>query len=176
MIDDLDTYAAYGNDSAVQSFDTTVSDGQLNVEFLKTATNNPHLSAIEIIAAGGQGPVVSIGAPSPADVQETGDGGTSTSLVFPVTFAGTPENDVTVEYSVSIDGVVTSGLTQALGTADGSITVGVPNDDENNGAETVIVTLTGITAGTATIGASDAAAEPQSAKMTRARNNLFSTA
>ncbi|MBY8975109.1 tandem-95 repeat protein [Rhodobacteraceae bacterium NNCM2] len=53
VLDDFDTFAQAGNsnDSIVRSFVTNVDDGELNVEFLKSATNNPHLSAIEIIAS-----------------------------------------------------------------------------------------------------------------------------
>ena len=47
-LDDFDTAAVLGNDSGVQSFQTTVTDGQLNIEFLKTATNNPHVAAIQV--------------------------------------------------------------------------------------------------------------------------------
>jgi hypothetical protein len=53
VLDDFDTFATYGNDTGVQSFTTTVSDGVLNIEFLKGAANNPHIAAIEIIAADG---------------------------------------------------------------------------------------------------------------------------
>ncbi len=54
VLDDFDTVATFGNKSGVQSFATTVNDGVLNLEFLKAAANNPHIAAIEIIAADGQ--------------------------------------------------------------------------------------------------------------------------
>ncbi len=44
----FDSFAAFGSDSGVQSIQTTVSDGQLNIEFLKGAENNPHIAAIQI--------------------------------------------------------------------------------------------------------------------------------
>ena len=51
VLDDFDTFATYGNDTGLQSFTTTVTDSVLNLEFLKGAANNPHVAAIEIIAA-----------------------------------------------------------------------------------------------------------------------------
>ena len=53
VVDDLDTYATYGSDTGRQSFDVTVTDGTLNVAFLKGAADNPHVAAIEIVAAAG---------------------------------------------------------------------------------------------------------------------------
>ena len=52
-LDDFDTYGTYQSDSGVQSFSTTVTDGVLNVEFLKGVANNPHVAAIEIVAQDG---------------------------------------------------------------------------------------------------------------------------
>ena len=53
VIDDLDTFAAFGSDTGLRSFDVTVNDGALNVAFLKGAIDNPHIGAIEIVAAAG---------------------------------------------------------------------------------------------------------------------------
>lgn len=58
--DDFDTYAAFANDTGVVSVDVSVTDGELNVELLKTEFNNPHIAAIEIVSAGDQGPVDSV--------------------------------------------------------------------------------------------------------------------
>ena len=150
VLDDFDPFVAAGNSNNTikQSFVVPVSDGVLNLEFLKSATNNPNIAAIEIIDNNGVPglPQISIAAPTPADVQETGDTGTFTTLTFPVTFDAAPTDSVTVSYTVDIDGVETTGAL-VLGTANGVITVEVPNDDAANGAESVTVTLTGVTAG-----------------------------
>ena len=53
VLDDFDSFATHGNDTGLQSFNVTVTDGELNLEFLKGAANNPHVAAIEIIAADG---------------------------------------------------------------------------------------------------------------------------
>ncbi len=148
VLDDFDTVATFGNNSGVQSFATTVNDGVLNLEFLKAAANNPHVAAIEIIAADGQPTlsVVSLDDPNPTSVLEDGDLGVTT-LLFPVGFDVPPASSVTVEYSVDINGVVTSGLAQEIVTTGENITVDIPNDNVADGAETVTVTLTGITVG-----------------------------
>lgn len=153
VLDDYDTFAVNGNDTGLESFDVSVSDGELNLEFLKTTTNNPHVAAIEIVEAEAapDPSVVSIAAPDPDNVIEGGDAGVTT-LTFPITFDVAPGAPVTIEYSVDIDGAVTSGLTAEL-SADGSIAVDVPNDALDNGAESVSVTLTGVAAGDATLGA-----------------------
>ncbi|MEM9782127.1 MAG: malectin domain-containing carbohydrate-binding protein, partial [Pseudomonadota bacterium] len=57
VLDDFDTFATYGNNTGLQSFVTTVDDGELNLEFLKGAANNPHIAAIEILATGAAGPI-----------------------------------------------------------------------------------------------------------------------
>jgi len=51
VLDDFDPYAVGGNDTILQSFPTTVSDGELNIQFFKGAVNSPHIAAIEIVAA-----------------------------------------------------------------------------------------------------------------------------
>lgn len=51
VIDDLDTFATYNNDTGLQSFGVTVTDGTLNVSFIKGSADNPHIAAIEIVAA-----------------------------------------------------------------------------------------------------------------------------
>ena len=149
VLDDFDPYVAAGNSNNTikQSFVVPVTDGVLNLEFLKGAANNPHIAAIEIIDNNGAPglPQISIAAPTPADAQETGDAGVTT-LAFPVTFDAAPTESVTVGYTVDIDGVETTGAL-VLGTANGVITVEVPNDDADNGADSVTVTLTGVTAG-----------------------------
>lgn len=55
VLDDFDSFATAdaanpgeGNSSIVQSIQTTVTDGQLNIEFLKGAVNNPHIAAIQV--------------------------------------------------------------------------------------------------------------------------------
>ena len=53
VLEDFDTYAKYQSDTGVESFSTTVTDNELNIEFLKGAVNNPHIAAIEIVAAEG---------------------------------------------------------------------------------------------------------------------------
>ncbi len=150
VLDDFDTFAAYGNDTGLQSFEATVTDGVLNLEFLKTAVNNPHVAAIEILAAGDSDPLpkVAIAAPSPSTLAE-GDGGT-TALVFPVTFDAPPSGPVTVDYTVETNGAAPIAGSVEL-SADGSVTVDVADDDLANGDETVTVTLTGISAGDAVI-------------------------
>lgn len=51
VLENFDTFATYGNDTGQESFDVTVTDGQLNLEFLKGTVNNPHIAAIEIVSA-----------------------------------------------------------------------------------------------------------------------------
>ncbi|MEO0579186.1 MAG: malectin domain-containing carbohydrate-binding protein, partial [Pseudomonadota bacterium] len=52
VIDDLDQVAEAGQTVAfVRSFQTTVTDGNLDIDFLKTAVNNPAIKGIEIISS-----------------------------------------------------------------------------------------------------------------------------
>ncbi|MEM7742684.1 MAG: malectin domain-containing carbohydrate-binding protein [Pseudomonadota bacterium] len=150
VLDDFDPFVAAGssNDTSKQSFAVSLTDGELNLDFIVGSVNNPNIAAIEILEVDSNtGPaVISIAAPDPASVVEDGDIG-NTSLDFAVSFDTTPSEAVTIEYSVEINGVLTPGLTQVLGTADGTITVDVPNDDANDGAEAVTVTLTGVSVG-----------------------------
>jgi len=95
-------------------------------------------------------PVVSIADADPASVVENGDIGVTT-LNFAVSFDTQPAAGVEVEYTVDINGVITTGLSQVFA-ANGSISVEVANDDIDNGTENVTVTLTGITNADATIG------------------------
>jgi hypothetical protein len=133
----------------------TAADDELNLSFLHQSPNasqNPKVNAIQIALVDDATPapaVLSIGAPNPATVEEDGDTD-STTLVFPVTFNTPPTGSVTVEYSVDIDGTATTGQTLNL-SGDGSISVAVPNDEADNGPETVTVTLTAVTDGNATL-------------------------
>ncbi|MEM6519088.1 MAG: malectin domain-containing carbohydrate-binding protein [Cyanobacteria bacterium P01_C01_bin.70] len=159
---DVDLSGTYGHETAAMLSQTlVVNDASLDIEFLHDV-ENPLINAIEIIQLSGDTtptlPQLSVGAPTPAAVTESGDSDV-TALLFPVSFDTTPDTDITVEYSVDINGSVTPGLTQALGTAGADILVEVPNDDLDNGAETVTVTLTSITVGSeaATLGTAIAA-------------------
>lgn len=48
VLQNYDPFAQNGNDSAVETFQTTVSDGELNIEFFKGSANNPNVAAIQI--------------------------------------------------------------------------------------------------------------------------------
>ncbi|ETX13162.1 hypothetical protein OCH239_13095 [Roseivivax halodurans JCM 10272] len=48
VLDDFDPFAAYGNDTGVESFRVVVEDGELNIDFLQGAANNPNIGAIQI--------------------------------------------------------------------------------------------------------------------------------
>ncbi|GAB5378278.1 MAG: hypothetical protein AcusKO_47400 [Acuticoccus sp.] len=157
---DLDTYALAGAfTTGVVVTHQLTSDGSVDLEFLHNV-ENPSIKGIEVVALGGANQaLLSIGAPTPASVVEDGDTG-FTTLSFPLTFNTPPTNYVEVEYSFDINGVTTTGLTQALGVTDGAILVDVPNDDLVNGDEVVTVTVTGFVAGSdvATLGQTVAAA------------------
>ncbi|MEL6755564.1 MAG: malectin domain-containing carbohydrate-binding protein, partial [Pseudomonadota bacterium] len=149
--DNVDLTADFGwNTVGVLTYNVEVTDGNLDIDFLP-GVQNPKISAIEIIAADdGSNAIVSVGAPTPNSVVENGDTD-STTLIFPVTFDETPSAYTEVTYEVDINGVVTTG-TLALGVLNGEVSVDVPNDDIDNGSETVTVTLTGIVEGPAIIG------------------------
>ena len=143
--------AADANSDNIYEVDVTLTDsGTLST------TKNLSITVSDVIESG---PVLSIAPPSDSSVQEAGDTGVTT-LLFPVTFNTPPASDVTVEYSVEINGALTSGLTQNLETSNGAITVDIPNDDLADGPETVNVTLTAITLGgdVATLGNTTATA------------------
>jgi hypothetical protein len=158
--DDIDAFAetGAGNVGLVRTYVATVdADGILDIEFAHDVAQNPAIKAIEIVAIDNTGPtpaVLSIGAPTPDTVLE-GDGLT---LLFPVTFDKTPNEAVTVEYVVSINGIEQPVQSLVLGTSDGTIEVPVTNDEVNNGDDTVTVTLTGITVGDAAADIGTAAA------------------
>ncbi|MEO0697590.1 MAG: Ig-like domain-containing protein [Pseudomonadota bacterium] len=52
VLDDFDTFIAAGNSNGTikQSFGVTLTDGLLNIDFLNPSADNPHVSAIEVIA------------------------------------------------------------------------------------------------------------------------------
>ncbi|WP_425053624.1 Ig-like domain-containing protein [Psychromarinibacter sp. S121] len=155
---DIDQYALAGtfNKAAIVTH-TVVSDGTINLEFVH-GVENPAIKGIEIVAVGGT-PIslVSIGDPVSATVEEAGDTG-FTTLVFPVTFDTDPSTYVELEYSVDINGAVTTGLTQSIAIGGGEITVNVPNDAIDNGDDAVTVTLTGVNSGPAVIDGTTASA------------------
>ncbi|MEM6487072.1 MAG: tandem-95 repeat protein [Pseudomonadota bacterium] len=83
VLENFDTFATFGNNSGVQSFVTTVADGELNIEFLKTATNNPHIAAIEILTSAPVGPKDTIdGVPVQGNDFST-DAAAPTTVVLP---------------------------------------------------------------------------------------------
>ena len=138
--DDIDIFAetGAGNVGIVKSFTATVdADGILDLNFVN-GIENPAIKAIEILAVGDTGgpSTVSIGAPAPDSVVEDGDTGVTT-LDFPVTFDVAPSESVTVSYDVDINGVVTSD-TLVLGTTRRVISVDVPNDDADDGDESLV--------------------------------------
>ncbi len=145
-LDDFDITAAYGwNNAGVEQIQVEVTDGNLDIDFLQ-GVQNPKISAIEIVSTGpAPDSTISIAAPTPASVQEGGDSGVTT-LVFPVTFDTPPGGYVEVDYQVNVNGAISTG-TLALGVVDGQISVDVPNDDIDDGSETVTVTLTGVSTG-----------------------------
>ncbi|WP_020568721.1 malectin domain-containing carbohydrate-binding protein [Neolewinella persica] len=53
VLDDLDLFASYGNNvAAVETFSVTVTDGVLDINFLKGSVNNPAIKGIEILGGG----------------------------------------------------------------------------------------------------------------------------
>ncbi|SNS31086.1 malectin domain-containing carbohydrate-binding protein [Tropicimonas sediminicola] len=67
--DDFDITAVFGwNTADVRSYEVTVADGVLDIDFLKGSANNPKISAIEIVAASDATPVDSFnGTPATGD-------------------------------------------------------------------------------------------------------------
>ena len=164
--DDLDLYdegdGVAGNSAGqalvpiIKTYVVTVTDGVLDIDLNSLVSNggadNAKISALVVreVTDGTPDPAV-LSVVAPADVQETGDGGTTTSLVFDLAFDKTPEESVDITYSVSIGGVETqTDVPLTLGTADGQVTVEVDNDDVGNGPEEVVVTITSITTATDT--------------------------
>ena len=160
VADQVDLYdegdGTLGNDAGqplvpiIKTFDVTVTDGVLNIDLDSVGgdgADNAKISALVVRAAGEDTVPAVVSIEDAGEVQETGDTGVTT-LDFPVAFSKTADEAITVEYTVSIDGEETTGLSAALGTDGGTISVDVPNDDDGNGTESVTVTLTGITVGT----------------------------
>ncbi|MEM9375255.1 MAG: malectin domain-containing carbohydrate-binding protein, partial [Pseudomonadota bacterium] len=163
--DDLDLYdegdGVAGNDAGqalvpiIKTYVVTVSDGVLDIDLNSLVSNggadNAKISALvvrEAIDVTPEPAILSVVAP--ADTQETDDA-TTTSLVFDFVFDKTPEESVEITYSVSIGGVETqTDIPLILGTANGQVTVDVSNDDEDNGPETVVVSITSISTASAT--------------------------
>ena len=85
------------------------------------------------------------------------NGAEGATLEFPVSFDVEPSSAVTLEYTVSInDGAPRPG-SAAIAPTGGVIAVTVPGDEVADGDDTVVVTLTGVAAGRATIGAASTA-------------------
>jgi len=124
----------------------------------ETGSNQPAQRPLQITVT----PTVSIAAPTPSAIQESGDDGTQTSVLFPVTFDIDAGGPVTVEYEVDIDGVAES-LTAVIPATGGAIEVLVDNDNVLDAAEAVSVTLTGVAAGSAATATIDPAAAAASA-------------
>ena len=151
--DNIDLISEFGQlTGGVLTTQVTVTDGELNLEFLHDAIDgaeNPLINGIEIvqIVDDPDAPAqLALEAPSPAVVLESGDTG-FTTLEFPITINKQPTAPITATYSVTIDGVpFTTGEAAVTGTG-GAVTVEVPNDALPNGDEQVEVTLTGISTG-----------------------------
>ncbi len=163
VLDDFDILAQTGGDfnqpvivpvSGAFAPETSGAADAIDISF-GASVNSAKISGIVIrsadgtVSGGGTGggtnsSTVSIASPSPDAVQETGDTGVTT-LEFPVSFDTPPDSAVTIEYSLDIDGSLITGLTQQIDPAGGLISVDVANDDLDNGAESVAVTLTNVT-------------------------------
>ncbi|MEM9667760.1 MAG: malectin domain-containing carbohydrate-binding protein [Pseudomonadota bacterium] len=94
-----------------------------------------------------QSPTVSI---ETATALESGDVG-DTALTFPITIDPAADGDVTIEYEVMIGDGEPQFLSTTLPGTGGEIAVNVPNDDEQNGPDSVAVQLLAVTAGDAVI-------------------------
>ena len=101
-----------------------------------------------------ESPVVSIAAPTPDSVVESGDDG-ATPLSFPVTFDRLPTAPVELSFTVDLNGDL-QALTQTIDPTGGAIVVEVANDAINNGSEVVSIELTGVT-GDAALGLASSA-------------------
>ncbi|MEM6460729.1 MAG: malectin domain-containing carbohydrate-binding protein [Pseudomonadota bacterium] len=101
-----------------------------------------------------QPPTVSIAG---ATATESGDDGV-TALAFPVTIDPASDVDVTIDYEVVIGSGEPQFLQVTLPGVGGDLIVNVPNDDEENGAESVTVQLQGASGGDAIISATAATA------------------
>ncbi|MEO0466643.1 MAG: malectin domain-containing carbohydrate-binding protein, partial [Pseudomonadota bacterium] len=134
----------------IRTFEVTVTDGVLDIDLNSLAANggadNAKISAIVVKAAGGDPIPATISIAAPADAEETGDNG-FTTLDFDVSFDFAPSEAATVSYSVSVNGTETVASADLdLGTTGGVISVDVANDELDNGADSVVVTLLSTTA------------------------------
>ncbi|MBX2855343.1 MAG: cadherin-like domain-containing protein, partial [Rhodobacteraceae bacterium] len=152
--DNIDPIAAFGgtNIGGVLTTQVTVTDGELNLEFLHDAIDgieNPLINGIEIvqIVEDPDAPaLLALETPTPSIVAENGDAGVTT-LEFPIDVSKAPSGPVTVTYEVSINGGAPTTGTATVDASGGTVTVEVPNDDLPNGDEEVQVTLTGFETG-----------------------------
>ena len=134
--DNLDLITEFGHLRAgMLSFPVTVSDGELNIEFLHDIAENPIISAIEVFEVNNSNPALTLNSIS----NQTSD--VSDVIDFTVTASGgDPGENITYYISGQPDGVdiePTNG--QISGTIAASAAVGGPNND---GVHTVVVTVT----------------------------------
>ena len=131
---DLDIIAEFGHLKAgMLSFPVTLSDGELNLEFLHGVAENPILSAIEIIEIDAANPTMSIAAIAnqTSDIDAVVDITASAS-------GGNAAEDFIYYISGQPDGIsINSATGQITGTIATTASVGGPN---NNGAHEVVVT------------------------------------
>ena len=166
VLDDYDITANLGwNTAAVESFEVEVTDGNLDLDFLKGSANNPKISAIEILGAGDPGSTAEV---SVADLNVAEGDGTAEitfTLSGPVT-----EGPVTVAFTVGAAGdtaaagddfdvAVPLEVTFAAGETTATKSFTIADDTLDEDAESFSVTLGAISApaGT-TVTAGDASA------------------
>ncbi|MHA7901410.1 MAG: malectin domain-containing carbohydrate-binding protein, partial [Henriciella sp.] len=103
-------------------------------------------------------PAIEIG--NALDVVEGGDDAlVNDTLVFPVTATPPIEGDITINVTIDVNGVqITEDRVVTLDVnGDGSISVDIPQDGENNGSEAVTVTLNSVAGDVGQVGASNVA-------------------
>ncbi|MGD1942744.1 MAG: Calx-beta domain-containing protein, partial [Leptolyngbyaceae cyanobacterium] len=152
---DIDLSETYGHQVAAMLTQTlTVNDDSLDIEFLHDV-DNPLINAIEIVQINGDvTPANTVSIAADANALEAGD----VSGQFIVSLSAAVTSDTEVTYSVggtatadSDYSALSGTVTIAAGATSAIITVPVLPDNEIEGDETVIVTLTGAS-GDATLG------------------------
>lgn len=144
----IDPVAAFGDETGgMLSTVVYVDDGEINIRFDHGAVENPLINGIEIIDLGLEPVLVTVGAPTPAAIAESGDTG-STTIEFPLSVDVAPTEDVVVSYNVLIDGeIFQQGLTASVTGGDDVAVAEIPNDDLPDGDEEISIQLISITTG-----------------------------
>jgi len=81
VLDNLDIYAQAGGYTAlIKTFQTTVTDGQLNINFVHGSADDPQIGAIEILSSGGPPPVDTQAPTVPQNLTGQAQGATQVNL------------------------------------------------------------------------------------------------